>query len=164
MNPTKIKIIPRGALRDYVLAILKKNEMCGSLLIKTIQKNTTFWKPSSGTLYPLLKKLKKENLIQDRKDKNKKIYFLTEKGKKEKTSLSKLTNNMHEQLTNSLSLLLNVDKKILSKNLFNDKNKEILRENFREILIELARLNSKEQIKKSKTILEKSVTSLKKIR
>ncbi len=71
-------------LRLLILGILNKGEMSGYDLIKSIHKKFKF-KISPGTMYPLLFSMKKEGLIEikkDEKDLKRKTYTLTGEGKK----------------------------------------------------------------------------------
>jgi DNA-binding PadR family transcriptional regulator len=50
--------VPRGLLRFLVLNMLSKKQMSGSEIVETIEKETGGrWKPSSGSIYPLLAQL-----------------------------------------------------------------------------------------------------------
>mgnify|MGYP001770701350 CR=1 FL=1 len=75
----------RGALRDIVLYILAfKGELTGAQIIDEIERwSFGFWRPSPGSIYPLLDDLEKEGLIKiSRIDGVKKYYSLTEEGKR----------------------------------------------------------------------------------
>ncbi|MCD6563141.1 MAG: PadR family transcriptional regulator [Thermoproteales archaeon] len=70
-------------IKLIILVMLSKKPMSGIDIIKEIEKlSFGFWKPSPGTIYPLLKSLLEEGLIKRIGENNKKIYTLTEKGKK----------------------------------------------------------------------------------
>ncbi|WP_291767632.1 PadR family transcriptional regulator [Caldivirga sp. UBA161] len=75
----------RGALRDIVLYILAfKGELTGAQIIDEIERwSFGFWRPSPGSIYPLLDDLEEEGLIKiSRIDGVKKYYSLTEEGKR----------------------------------------------------------------------------------
>ncbi|MFP3074330.1 MAG: PadR family transcriptional regulator [Caldivirga sp.] len=75
----------RGILRDIVLYILAfKGELTGAQIIDEIERwSFGFWRPSPGSIYPLLDDLEREGLIKiSRIDGVKKYYSLTEEGKK----------------------------------------------------------------------------------
>ncbi len=70
-------------LKIIILVMLHKRPMSGIDIINEIERlSFGFWRPSPGTVYPLLKSLLDEGLIKRIGDNNKKIYALTEKGKK----------------------------------------------------------------------------------
>ncbi len=74
----KLKLIPKGYLRYMILHVLREENLTGYQIMKRIKEFTGFWKPSPGSLYPILKSMEKEGLIK-RKDKK---YEVTEKGRK----------------------------------------------------------------------------------
>ncbi|MBI2653024.1 helix-turn-helix transcriptional regulator, partial [Candidatus Woesearchaeota archaeon] len=53
-----------GYLRLIVMKTLANRRLSGYDLIKQIEKDTGTWKPSFGSIYPLLKKLLKERLVE----------------------------------------------------------------------------------------------------
>lgn len=82
------QIFTKGLLPIYVLYILSIEPTNGNEISKKIGKRTNgLWIPSTGGIYPLLKKLEKQDFIigewDDPKKKFQKIYSLTDKGRKE---------------------------------------------------------------------------------
>jgi DNA-binding PadR family transcriptional regulator len=75
--------IPRGMLRNIVLNIIKRSPMSGSELIEEIEYYTD-WKPSPGSMYPLLSKLEEQGLIEalESDDPYLKRYGVTSEGMK----------------------------------------------------------------------------------
>ncbi|WP_245920493.1 PadR family transcriptional regulator [Methanospirillum stamsii] len=74
----------RGLLTLLVLHLLEKKPQSGYELLKEISETTdNTWVPNKGTLYPLLKSLEQEGLIQVKEiGKRSKITFeLTEEGR-----------------------------------------------------------------------------------
>lgn len=73
----------RGFLSFIVLRLIKKKELSGEELRKELEKRKGC-KPSPGTIYPVLKYLNENKLIQEvnNKGKNKK-YKITKNGEKE---------------------------------------------------------------------------------
>ncbi len=71
----------RGWLRPWVLSIINRNPRNGAEIIDEIE-GMSFggWRPSPGSVYPLLEELNQEGLIQKNGDGR---YELTEKGKQE---------------------------------------------------------------------------------
>ncbi|GBE54195.1 transcriptional regulator YqjI [archaeon BMS3Bbin15] len=73
----------RGILTFYVLYSLKKKPKSGYDILKEIEGKTEgHWKPSKGTLYPILNQLEKEGLIKVNKVdiRSKNIFELTDMG------------------------------------------------------------------------------------
>lgn len=76
-------------LRILVLKHLAKEPRAGYGLIKDIEEHTG-WKPSYGSIYPLLDHLRQEGIVEFEEQGRKKIYHLTAQGKEElKTLLNK---------------------------------------------------------------------------
>lgn len=73
----------RGFLRLYLLKLIGKAPagISGYALMKQIEEETGFWRPSPGSIYPLLGALEESGLIQHRVEGDKKFYSLTEKGR-----------------------------------------------------------------------------------
>ncbi|MCW3996086.1 MAG: PadR family transcriptional regulator [Candidatus Bathyarchaeota archaeon] len=76
-------MVPKGFLRYHVLEALNKKAMSGSELMDEIQKNTGGnWKPSPGSIYPLLAWLQDNAYIKELPTENGfKRYELTQNGK-----------------------------------------------------------------------------------
>jgi DNA-binding PadR family transcriptional regulator len=78
--------VPKGFLRLHVLRLLKEKAMSGSEMMEEIEKQTGGrWKPSPGSVYPLLAGLQENSFIQEiprKKGDIRKRYKLTEKGEK----------------------------------------------------------------------------------
>lgn len=82
------QVFTKGLLPIYVLHILSISPSNGNDIATKIGERTNgLWIPSTGGIYPLLKKLEKEEYVigqwDDPKKKFQKIYSLTPKGKKE---------------------------------------------------------------------------------
>ena len=76
-------MVPKGFIRYRVLEALSEKPMSGSELMEEIEKQTGgFWKPSPGSIYPLLSWLQENNYIKELPAENGlKRYELTESGK-----------------------------------------------------------------------------------
>ncbi|MCW4025393.1 MAG: helix-turn-helix transcriptional regulator [Candidatus Bathyarchaeota archaeon] len=76
-------MVPKGFLRYHVLEALKEKPMSGSELMEEIGKNMGGqWKPSPGSIYPLLAWLQDNTYIQELPTENgMKRYQLTQSGK-----------------------------------------------------------------------------------
>ena len=82
------QVFTKGLLPLYVLYILSLGPTNGNDIAHKIGERTKgLWVPSTGGIYPLLKKLEKQSLVvgnwDDPKKKIQKIYTLTELGQRE---------------------------------------------------------------------------------
>jgi DNA-binding PadR family transcriptional regulator len=78
MGPPPWAFISRRGLREVVLWLLSDRPMNGAEIIRAVEEFTWgFWKPSPGSVYPLLKQLEAEGLVRRRQDGR---YELTEAG------------------------------------------------------------------------------------
>lgn len=89
------QIFTKGLLPIYILHILSIEPSNGNDISKKIGERTNgLWIPSTGGIYPLLKKFEKQGLVigewDDPKKKFQKIYRLTEDGKKDFEKKKKL--------------------------------------------------------------------------
>lgn len=87
-----------GYLRLIVMKTLANRKLSGYALIKQIEKDTGTWKPSFGSIYPLLEKLLKEELVEVEVQGRKKLYFLTQEGKKHLGIIDKSKNTLVDKL------------------------------------------------------------------
>jgi DNA-binding PadR family transcriptional regulator len=67
----------RGWLRPWVLGILRTSPKNGAEIIDQIEQVTLGWRPSPGSVYPLLEELASEGLVRKRDDGR---YEVTERG------------------------------------------------------------------------------------
>ena len=76
-------MVPKGFLRYHVLEALNEKAMSGSELMEEIQKRTGgTWKPSPGSIYPLLAWLQDNSYVKELPTENGfKRYELTQTGK-----------------------------------------------------------------------------------
>ncbi len=88
----------RGNLKLLVLNILSHHPMHGYGLFKELQKVYN-WRPSCGTLYPVLSSLEKKGFITSKDTvecgRFKKIYSITDKGREK---LKEMVRNFQESL------------------------------------------------------------------
>jgi len=87
-----------GYLRLIVMKTLSNKKLSGYDLIKQIEKDTGTWKPSFGSIYPLLEKLLKEKFVELEKHGRKKLYYLTGEGKKQLSIIDRSKNAMVDKL------------------------------------------------------------------
>jgi DNA-binding PadR family transcriptional regulator len=71
--------IPRGFMEMHILRILATPHH-GYEIIKHIEDGCA-WKPSPGSVYPMLRKLQKAGLITEKTSGKRKVYTLTKSGK-----------------------------------------------------------------------------------
>ncbi|MHA1544596.1 MAG: PadR family transcriptional regulator [Alphaproteobacteria bacterium] len=74
----------KGTLELVILAVLRERELYGLEILETLKKEAGFLIPS-GTIYPLLDRMKREGLLSSRwvhseEDRPRKYYKLTKKG------------------------------------------------------------------------------------
>jgi DNA-binding PadR family transcriptional regulator len=76
-------MVPKGFIRYHVLEALNEKPMSGSELIEEIEKRTGgFWKPSPGSIYPLLAWLQDNGYVKELPSENGlKRYELSQTGK-----------------------------------------------------------------------------------
>src|SRR3989344_373851 len=87
-----------GYLRLIVMKTLHNKKLSGYGLIKQIERDTGTWKPSFGSIYPLLEKLLKEKLVEVEAQGRKKLYFLTKEGRKHLAIIDKSKNSLVDKL------------------------------------------------------------------
>ena len=71
-----------GHLKIMAIKLLSEKPMSGYAIIKRIESMSGCWKPSAGSVYPMLAELKKTGLVSVKLDRRQKIYSLTKAGKK----------------------------------------------------------------------------------
>jgi DNA-binding PadR family transcriptional regulator len=74
-------MMKRGFLKYYILKLLGEEGLTGYGLMKRIEAETGFWKPSTGSMYPLLQSLEEQGLITHEGEEDRKTYHLTEQGR-----------------------------------------------------------------------------------
>jgi DNA-binding PadR family transcriptional regulator len=78
-------VVPKGFLRYKLLKMLSDKPMSGSEIMSEIEKQTSgYWKPSPGSIYPLLSWLQDQGHIKEATQQEPGIrrYELTEQGKR----------------------------------------------------------------------------------
>lgn len=73
----------RGFLRLYMLKLIAKSEspISGYDLMKQIEDETGFWRPSPGSTYPILAALEEAKFIEHSQEGDRKLYTATAAGK-----------------------------------------------------------------------------------
>lgn len=92
-------MVPKGFLRYHVLEALNQQPMSGSELMDQIEKQTVgAWKPSPGSIYPLLAWLQDNAYIKEMPTENGlKRYELTQSGKEFFAEETKLREKFNEK-------------------------------------------------------------------
>jgi DNA-binding PadR family transcriptional regulator len=92
-------IVPKGFIRYHVLEALNEKPMSGSELMDQIEKHTNgAWKPSPGSIYPLLSYLQDNGYINELPIENGlKRYELTASGKALLEEQTKARNKFREE-------------------------------------------------------------------
>ena len=144
-----------GILSLYILHSLKKNPKTGYDLIAEIKEKTEgAWIPSKGTIYPLLKHLKEENLISIKQigARSKQIFMITDEGKKTLSNAKKHGRQIEENFLKFRKLISEIGE---------FKNEEIVELMFNIRMISVSKSKIKnDEVRK---ILENCVNDLKKI-
>lgn len=96
--------VKKGTLSFIILKILKDNEYYGYELIEQIRKYTEI-EVAEGTLYPLMNRLKTENLVDSKWVEQetgipRKYYCLTETGKKTLVQMNTYWNDLEKAIKN----------------------------------------------------------------
>jgi DNA-binding PadR family transcriptional regulator len=84
MKTSRTVGVPRGLLKFLVLKMINEKPMSGAEIVEEIEKQTGSWKPSSGSIYPLLARLHKKGLTKElpTDELGFKRYTFTDEGKK----------------------------------------------------------------------------------
>ena len=127
--------VPRGLLRHLSFQFLKEESMSGSEIVDKIEEYTD-WRPSPGSIYPLLSHMQEVGLIRPHEDQDStlKRFELTEMGRERADELMihdgqmkarnrnirkmywKLNAGMTEELYTSLRDLLDALEDVYSEN------------------------------------------------
>lgn len=84
----------RGMLKYWVLRVLSERERSGYEVMKAVEERIG-WRPSPGSIYPLLQLLSDQGLIQGRDEDHKTVWSLTEAGQ---AALSRISERKEEWL------------------------------------------------------------------
>lgn len=99
MNPTKPHLQPKGFLAFQILHKLRGKMLCGDDLAQIIGQNKGS-KLTPGTIYPALKFLRKNKMVQQKKAGRKKLYSLTPEGEAEYKHLKKYLKSVFKGVFN----------------------------------------------------------------
>lgn len=90
-----------------VLKTLNDGNKSGYGLIKNI-KESTGWKPSTGSMYPLLDKLLRNKLVGVKEVGRKKIYHITKDGRDCLLGFNKKREKLVEEMKSSIKVIENI--------------------------------------------------------
>ena len=99
----------RSLLALYILHTLQERPKSGYDLLKEIAETTGgTWAPSKGTIYPLLKQLEKEELIQGAatETRGKTLFAVTEKGLTTLATIREMGREHHRKMIQYKNLIL----------------------------------------------------------
>lgn len=162
-----------GYLRHIVMKTLAGGRLSGYDLIKKIEKSTGTWKPSFGSIYPLLEKLLKEKLVDFEVEGRRKVYFLTNEGKKHLVVIDKSKNFLVDRLVmtwkafgritdkREVNFMMEIFNSLKKGQLpFKELNPEL--NEFRATIFEL--YSTGKDRKKVRTILKDTIRNLKRVK
>lgn len=162
-----------GYLRLIVMKTLSNRKLSGYDLTKQIEKDTGTWKPSFGSIYPLLERLLKEKLVEVEVQGRKKLYFLTSEGKKYLGIIDKSKDTLVDKLIaawnafgkitdrREMGFMLEIFNSLKKGHIpFKELNPEL--NEFRATIFEL--YSTGKDRKKIKSILRESIKKLKSIK
>jgi DNA-binding PadR family transcriptional regulator len=88
----------RGDMKPKILHLLKEKPMHGYEIISLMEeKSHGLWRPSAGSIYPNLQLLEEQDLVTGKVEAGKRVYSLTDKGKKEAESYSEAHGDKWEE-------------------------------------------------------------------
>ena len=82
--------------------------MSGYDLIKEIHNSTGSWKPSFGSMYPLLKELNNNKLVTVKTSNRRKVYSITILGKKTLKDALKASHQIMDAMTKEFKIMENI--------------------------------------------------------
>ncbi len=164
----------KGHLKIIVMKNLKEEEHSGYDLCKHISDETGY-KPSFGSIYPLLNDLHKQKLVEVKKSGRKKLYSLTKKGKETLEGLNKSKEEIMGTMQKNIKIMEFMcdkeDKKLMGLEMRMMQNPiaiagiEKETKEFRILFLNMAQKGiMKKNEKEVKKILKETITKLKKLK
>lgn len=99
----RIDIMVKGLLKLWMLRAISEGEVSGYQIMKRVDK-LTGKKPSTGSVYPLLKSMQNEGWIIGKKTDNKTIYHITDSGREVVDKHDKMKDYYSEKIHESICL------------------------------------------------------------
>ena len=163
----------KGHLKIIVMKNLKEGEHSGYDLCKHIEEETGY-KPSFGSIYPLLNDLHDKRLVEVKKSGRKKIYSLTKKGKETLEGLNKSKEEIMGTMQKNIKIMEFMcdeeDKKLFGLSMKMMQNPVVIagiEKELQELRILFLSMVQKGLIKRNengiKIILKKTIRELKKL-
>ncbi len=163
----------RGHLRILVLKAIKEKYSTGYCITKYLEEETGK-RPSYGSIYPLLKQLEKEELINTKKEGKRKLLNLTKKGETEIRKSAEQKKELVRKMEEVMRLFQSITKeksihnpkmveKMLEKGIVPDKSIG-LEETKQQVMELMISKPSKEQLKRLKEETETYNKKLKEIK
>jgi DNA-binding PadR family transcriptional regulator len=90
--------VPRGFMEIHILMILKSPHH-GYEIIKRMEQECAYWKPSPGSVYPMLWKLRKAGLITGKRKGRKNVYTITGAGRERIKAMESYMNEIKEKIS-----------------------------------------------------------------
>jgi DNA-binding PadR family transcriptional regulator len=155
-------MVPKGYLRYQLLTRLKGKPMSGSEIMSELENETSgYWRPSPGSIYPLLSWLQDQKLIKEAEQTEPGIrrYTLTDSGKTflESEAKSRDEINKHMQNLGNTWYGLRGEHGVGAK-----VGREFFRAS-RDLHHELRREHSKEELEEAKKALEEVTKQIQEI-
>lgn len=99
-------VFAHGRLRLYLLKLLDESPRHGYEVIRLLEERFQgLYAPSAGTVYPRLAKLEKEGLVTHTTEGGRKVYSLTDAGRKELTARQAELADLEQEIRDSVSEL-----------------------------------------------------------
>ena len=155
-------MVPKGFLRYQLLKKLNQKPMSGSEIMSELENETRgYWRPSPGSIYPLLAWLQDQNLIKEAEPTEPGIrrYALTDSGKSFLESERKSRDEINKHMQNLGNMWFGLNRE-------NGLAWRVARDFFRasrDLHHELRREHSKEAVEQAKESLEKVTRQIQEI-
>ncbi len=153
-------MVPKGFLRFQLLKMLLEKPMSGSEIMSELESETNgYWKPSPGSIYPLLAWLQDQAYIKeaDQKESGIRRYTMTEQGKTFLENETKSREEIDKRLEHFGPMWYGLERERSGElhNVARDFGKAV-----RDVFHEIRREHSKEVIEQSMRTLEEITTKL----
>jgi len=155
-------MVPKGFVRYQLLKKLDEKPMSGSEIMSELQNETKgYWRPSPGSIYPLLAWLQDQNLIKEAEKTEPGIrrYLLTDEGKTFLESETKSRDEINKHMENFGNMWYGLRE---GQGLGRKLARDFLRAS-RDLHRELRREHSKEALEEAKNALEEVTKQIREI-
>jgi DNA-binding PadR family transcriptional regulator len=154
--------VPRGILRLYILSMLSKREETGYSIMRTIEDKTEgAWRPGPGTVYPLLRSLLKEGLLEKAatgRDTGAIVkYSVTNKGKQELEEMQRMLASAGKRERVMIRLFADLLPAEVWASAFVNRGREIF-DVFQEVISQIPHPQREAVLKDARAMLELNVS------